>query len=78
VRHALRRRAPGTSCATTNTCSSGICLTNTQSGTTVDQICTVPCVTAADCPAGLSVCEDVTTSTPSGNGTQIIRLCNHP
>jgi hypothetical protein len=70
--------AAGANCATQNKCASGLCLTNTLNGQTVDQICTQPCVTTADCPASLPVCEDVTMSTPSGNGTQIIRLCNHP
>jgi hypothetical protein len=47
-------------------------------GQLVDAICTAPCVTGADCPPGFQVCSDVQMTTPSGSGTQTIRMCNHP
>lgn len=68
----------GADCMTTNECASGLCLQNYVNGQLVDAICTAPCVTGADCPTGYQVCTDVTMSTPSGAGTQTVRLCNHP
>jgi len=68
----------GSDCMTTNECQSGLCLQNYTSGQLQDAICTVPCVTGADCPPGYQVCTDLTMNTPSGSGTQLIRVCNHP
>lgn len=67
----------GADCSQQVNCVSGFCLTNYLDGQKVDSICTVPCVTAADCPAGLTTCAEVQMSTPSGQGTQIVRACNH-
>ncbi|MBI5548050.1 MAG: hypothetical protein HY901_29570 [Deltaproteobacteria bacterium] len=69
--------ATGADCSTANHCAAGMCLSNYFNGQKVDSICTQPCITAADCPAGYGVCADVTVSHSSG-GTQIIQLCNHP
>jgi hypothetical protein len=68
----------GTSCQGTNECASGLCLQNYTNGQLVDAICTAPCTTGADCPTGYQVCADVQMTTPSGSGTQTIRMCNHP
>jgi len=69
--------ATGADCSQQVNCASGLCLTNYLNGQKVDSICTQPCVTAADCPAGFTVCAEVQMPTPSGQGTQIIRACNH-
>ncbi len=63
---------------TTQNCASGLCLSNMVNGQVVDAICTAPCVTGADCPVGFQVCADVTMSTPSGAGSQVLHLCNRP
>lgn len=68
----------GADCSNTVECASGFCLTNYLNNQPVDSICTQPCVTSADCPAGFGNCVDVQMSTPSGNGKQFVRVCNHP
>lgn len=67
----------GADCSQQNKCATSLCLTNYLNGQKVDSICTQPCVTAADCPAGFTVCAELQMPTPSGLGTQIIRACNH-
>jgi hypothetical protein len=69
--------ATGASCAGTNTCVSGLCLSNYQGSVLVDQICTQPCVTSADCPAGYPACIQVQISTPNGSGMQLLSVCDH-
>jgi hypothetical protein len=68
----------GTNCMVENKCASGLCIQNYANGQIVDAICTAPCVTGADCPSGYQVCTDVQMNTPSGTGTQTIRMCNRP
>jgi len=69
--------ATGTSCAGTNTCASGLCLSNYTNNQLVDQICTQPCVTSADCPAAQPACIQVSTATPNGSGMQLLSVCDH-
>jgi hypothetical protein len=66
----------GTSCATTNTCATGLCLTNYVGSVIKDQICTQPCTTSADCPTGYKNCIQVQTPTPSGSGMQLLDVCD--
>jgi len=68
----------GSDCSTTNNCATGLCLQNYMNGQLVDAICTAPCATGTDCPAGYQVCANVQMQTPSGTGMQTLGLCNHP
>jgi hypothetical protein len=69
--------ATGADCSAQNTCASGLCLENSSGSTVIDQICTQPCVTSADCPTGYARCTEVQTSTPDGKGTVLLGVCDH-
>lgn len=68
----------GTDCSSVNHCATGLCLTNYVNGQVVDHLCTQTCQLASDCPAGFGECVDVEMTTPSNNGKQSLRVCNHP
>lgn len=70
---------PGTACPITNSCDHGVCIrTRDAMGTVVDSYCSLPCETAADCPAELPVCEDATFSRPASGDPQTLRVCGKP
>jgi hypothetical protein len=69
----------GAPCGSSNHCASGLCLSNYLNGQLVDQICTQPCLTGADCPTpGFGICTTVSMKTPDNLGEQLVKVCNHP
>ena len=69
---------PGTDCSQTINCDHGICLIRRQNNMVVEQVCTLPCITDADCPvepANPWVCGDATIARPSSSTSQTLRVC---
>jgi len=75
---ALGSGGVGADCSGTIDCVAGLCLSNYYNGALVDQICTSPCSTGADCPAGYQQCVTIQLEGPSGGNLANVGVCTHP